>query len=61
MSSPDLSTREGDGRVVVVLRGELDVMDTASAAARLCVVAAGGKRTAASGTCLNGVPGWVSG
>jgi anti-sigma B factor antagonist len=36
----DLSTREGDGQVVVTLRGELGVVDAASAAAALVAAAA---------------------
>lgn len=40
MVSLDLSTRECDGRVVVVLRGELDVADAASVAAALVAVTA---------------------
>jgi anti-sigma B factor antagonist len=39
MVGMDLSTR-GDGRAVVVLRGELDVADAASVAAALVAVAA---------------------
>ena len=35
-----LSSREGDGRAVVALRGELDVADAASVAAALTAVAA---------------------
>jgi len=40
MCSVELRTGECDGRVVVVLRGELDVGDAASVAAALTVVAA---------------------
>jgi anti-sigma B factor antagonist len=40
MSSLELRTGECDGRVVVVLRGELDVIDAASVAAALTEVAA---------------------
>ena len=40
MCSVELRTRECDGRVVVVLRGELDVTDAASVAAALTEVAA---------------------
>jgi anti-sigma B factor antagonist len=40
MVSVDLSTREGDGHVVVVLGGDLDVVDAAGVAAALAVVAA---------------------
>ncbi len=40
MFSADLRTNECDGRVVVVLRGELDVLDAASLAAALTTVAA---------------------
>jgi anti-anti-sigma factor len=40
MVSMDLSTRESDGQVVVTLRGELDIVDAASAAAALAAVAA---------------------
>jgi anti-sigma B factor antagonist len=36
----DVSTREPDGRVVVALRGELDVAEAASVAAALATVAA---------------------
>jgi|SRR6185437_15477296 len=42
MVSTELSTREGDGHVVVMLRGELDVTQAASVAASLAVVAASG-------------------
>jgi anti-sigma B factor antagonist len=40
MCSVDLSTRGCDGRVVVALRGELDVADAASVVAALAAVAA---------------------
>ena len=40
MFSVNLSTREGDGHVVVALRGELDVADAVSVAAALAAVAA---------------------
>jgi anti-sigma B factor antagonist len=40
MCDVDLSTREGDGRVIVVLRGELDVAAAAGVAAALTAVAA---------------------
>jgi anti-sigma B factor antagonist len=40
MISVDLSTRECDGRVVVALRGELDITDAVSVAAALAAVAA---------------------
>jgi anti-sigma B factor antagonist len=40
MFSVDLSTREGDGQVVVALRGELDIADAVSVAAALAAVAA---------------------
>ena len=40
MISVDLSTRERDGRVIVALRGVLDVADAASVAAALTAVAA---------------------
>jgi anti-sigma B factor antagonist len=43
MVSVELSTREGDGQVVVVLRGELDVAEAARVAASLAVVAASGR------------------
>src|SRR5580704_16435298 len=43
MVSMELSAREGDGHVVVVLRGELDVTEAANVAAALAVVAAGGR------------------
>jgi anti-sigma B factor antagonist len=43
MVSTELSTREGDRQVVVVLRGELDVAEAAQVAASLAVVAAGGR------------------
>jgi anti-sigma B factor antagonist len=43
MVSVELSTREGDGVVVVALRGELDVAEAAKVAASLAVVAAGGR------------------
>jgi anti-sigma B factor antagonist len=39
----ELSTREGDGHVVVALRGELDVTEAADVAASLAVVAASGR------------------
>jgi anti-sigma B factor antagonist len=42
MVSVELSTRAGDGNVVVVLRGELDVAEAATVAASLAVVAASG-------------------
>lgn len=42
MVSVELSAREGDGHVVVVLRGELDVTESARVAASLAVVAARG-------------------
>ena len=40
MISVDLSTRECDGRVIVALRGELDITDAVSVAAALAAVAA---------------------
>ncbi len=40
MFSVDLNTREGDGHVIVSLRGELDVADAASVAAALAAAAA---------------------
>jgi anti-sigma B factor antagonist len=40
MFSVDLNTREGDGHVIVALRGELDVADAASVAAALAAAAA---------------------
>jgi anti-sigma B factor antagonist len=43
MVSVELSTREGDGQVVVVLRGELDVTEAAQVAGSLAVVAASGR------------------
>ena len=43
MVSVELSTGEGDGVVVVVLRGELDVAEAARVAASLAVVAASGR------------------
>jgi len=43
MVSVELSTREDDGRIVVVLRGELDVTEAAQVAASLAVVAASGR------------------
>jgi anti-sigma B factor antagonist len=42
MVSVEVSTREGGGHVVVVLRGELDVTAAAEVAASLAVVAASG-------------------
>jgi anti-sigma B factor antagonist len=42
MVGVELSTRAGDGQVVVVLRGELDVAQAAQVAASLAVVAASG-------------------
>jgi anti-sigma B factor antagonist len=43
MVSVELSTCEGDGQVVVALRGELDVAEAAQVAASLAVVAASGR------------------
>jgi anti-sigma B factor antagonist len=43
MVNVELSTREGDGQAVVVLRGELDVTEAANVAASLAVVAASGR------------------
>ena len=43
MVSVELSTRAGDGQAVVVLRGELDVVEAAKVAASLAVVAASGR------------------
>lgn len=43
MVNVELSAREGDGQVVVVLRGELDVTEAARVAASLAVVAASGR------------------
>jgi hypothetical protein len=40
MVSVDLSARDGDGHVVVVLCGELDVADAAGVGAALAVVVA---------------------
>ena len=40
MFSVDLSTREGDGHVIVVLGGDLDIVDAVGVAAALAVVAA---------------------
>lgn len=40
MALVNVSTREGDGQVVVVLRGVLDVLDAVSVAAALAAVAA---------------------
>ena len=40
MISVDLSTREGDGQVIVALRGVLDVADAASVAVALTAAAA---------------------
>jgi anti-sigma B factor antagonist len=40
MSGVDLSTRDGDGHVVVVLRGELDMAAAAGVAAALAAAAA---------------------
>jgi anti-sigma B factor antagonist len=40
MFSVNLSTRECDGRVIVALRGELDIADAVSVAAALAAVAA---------------------
>lgn len=42
MFSADLSTRDCGGQAVVMLSGELDVMDAATVAAALSVIAAGG-------------------
>ncbi|HLK78165.1 MAG TPA: STAS domain-containing protein [Streptosporangiaceae bacterium] len=41
MAEVDLSTREGDGQVVVALRGQLDMAGAASVAAAIAAVAAG--------------------
>ena len=43
MVSVELRTREGDGQVVVMLRGELDVAEAAQVAASLAVVATSGR------------------
>jgi anti-sigma B factor antagonist len=43
MVSVELSTRPGDGHVVVVLRGEPDVAEAAKVAASLAVVATSGR------------------
>ena len=43
MVSVELSTRAGEGQVVVALRGELDVAEAAKVAASLAVVAASGR------------------
>lgn len=43
MVSVELSTPEGGGHAVVVLRGELDVTEAANVAASLAVVAASGR------------------
>lgn len=40
MFSVELSTREGDGHVIVVLSGDLDIVDAAGVAGALAVVAA---------------------
>jgi len=40
MFSVDLSTREGDGHVIVALRGELDILDAAGVAGALAAVTA---------------------
>jgi anti-sigma B factor antagonist len=40
MASPDLSTREYGGHVVVALRGEVDIVDAASVMAALAAAAA---------------------
>jgi anti-sigma B factor antagonist len=40
MFSVDLTVRDGDGHVVVALRGELDIADAAAVAAALAVVIA---------------------
>ena len=42
MFSSDLSTRECGGQAVVMLGGELDIMDAATVAATLSAIAAGG-------------------
>ena len=42
MFSADLSTRDCGGQAVVMLSGELDVMDAATVAAPLSAIAAGG-------------------
>lgn len=43
MVSIEMSTREGDGPAVVVLRGELDVTEAANVAASLTTLAASGR------------------
>jgi len=43
MVSVELRTREGDGQVVVTLRGELDAAEAAQVAASLAVVATSGR------------------
>jgi anti-sigma B factor antagonist len=43
MVSVELSTPDGDGHAVVVLRGELDVTEAANVAASLTAVAASGR------------------
>lgn len=42
MFSADLSTRDCGGQAVVMLSGELDIMDAATVAAALSAIAAGG-------------------
>jgi anti-sigma B factor antagonist len=42
MFSADLSTRDCGGQAVVMLSGELDIMDAATVAATLSAIAAGG-------------------
>ena len=42
MAGLDLSTRQGDGQVIVVLRGELDMAEAARVAAAFAAVAVGG-------------------
>jgi hypothetical protein len=46
MFSVDLSTRDGDGHVVVALGGELDLVDAADVAAALMTVTDGAFQSA---------------
>jgi anti-sigma B factor antagonist len=53
MISVDLSTSERDGKVVVALRGDLDIADAASVAAALAAVAASQPEMIVDLSCLD--------
>jgi anti-anti-sigma factor len=48
-----LNSRECGDRVVVALRGELDILDSAAVAAELAALAVGGRQIIADLECLN--------